>query len=161
MADPTDEHRQNLLQFVERFAALLEEAGFSRMSARVFAFVLAEDADRYTAADLAQGLNVSRAAVSGAVRPLVQSGFLVKEREPGRRAEVYRLSDDDVWSAVTQAGFANIERWLTTLEHGIALVGPQTQGGQRLRQSQAFFAFMDEEMPRLLERWEKRKQSLQ
>ncbi|CAN5858498.1 hypothetical protein BH23ACT5_BH23ACT5_11240 [soil metagenome] len=31
-----------------------------RMAARVFAYVLAEDSDRYTAAELAVGLGVSR-----------------------------------------------------------------------------------------------------
>lgn len=147
------EREDEMLRFVERFAALLEETGLPRMPARVFTYVLANDSDRYTAADLAEGLRVSRAAISGAVRTLVQSGLLVKEREPGSRADVYRLYDEDVWSEVTRAGFAGIDRWLKTLEDGIALVGPDTRGGKRLRQSQSFFAFMAEEMPRLMERW--------
>lgn len=37
---------QALLRFVERFALVLAENGVPRMAARVFAFALADDADR-------------------------------------------------------------------------------------------------------------------
>ena len=50
-----------------------------------------------------------------------------------------------------------MDRWVSAMEEGIELVGPDTRGGQRLRQSQAFFAFMAEEYPRLMERWEDKK----
>jgi hypothetical protein len=53
------------------------------MPARVVAYVLAEVSDRSTAGDIAAGLRVSPAAISGAVRYLVQAGLLGKEREPG------------------------------------------------------------------------------
>ena len=44
-----EQDRDDLLWFVEQFALLLTEAGMPRMAARVFAYVLAEDADEYTA----------------------------------------------------------------------------------------------------------------
>ena len=50
------------------FAFLLTESGVPRMPARVFASVLAEDAGALTAAELAERLQVSPAAISGAVR---------------------------------------------------------------------------------------------
>jgi DNA-binding transcriptional regulator GbsR (MarR family) len=75
----------NLLRVVERIALILNEAGIPRMSARVLAYMLADDADRYSAAALADGLRVSPAAISGAVRHLTATRMVVKEREPGRR----------------------------------------------------------------------------
>ena len=80
-----------LLRFVEHLALMFYDAGMNRMAARVFAYVLAEDAERYTAADLAKGLGVSRAAISGAVRDLVHAGLVSKEREPGARVDHYRI----------------------------------------------------------------------
>ena len=45
-----------------------------RMAARIFAYLLAEDADEYTVAELATGPRVSAAAISGSTRYLVDAG---------------------------------------------------------------------------------------
>ena len=74
-----------------------------RMAARVFAYALADDAERYTAAAFAEGLRVSPAAVSGAVRYLLDTRMIVKEHEPGTRATSYRIYEDDVWTAIMTA----------------------------------------------------------
>ena len=50
-----DDDRTRLLRFVERFALALRDAGMAPMAARVLAYALADDADRYTAGDLASG----------------------------------------------------------------------------------------------------------
>ena len=86
----------DLLRGVERFALILNGSGMPRMASRVFAYVLAEDSDRYTAAELAEGLRVSPAAISGALRYLLDTRMIFKEREPGTRADLYRIYDDDV-----------------------------------------------------------------
>ena len=78
-------------RFVERFALLLTEAGMPRMPARVFACVLADDAGRMTAGELAQRLGVSPAAISGGVRYLTQVVILERRRYPGERRDHYQL----------------------------------------------------------------------
>jgi DNA-binding transcriptional regulator GbsR (MarR family) len=55
-------------RFIERFASVMEESGIPRMPARVFAALLATDSGRLTSSELAELLQVSPAAVSGAVR---------------------------------------------------------------------------------------------
>ena len=107
----TSEEHRRLLRAVEQVTTLFTDAGMPRMASRVFAYALADDADRYTAADLADGLEVSPAAVSGAVRYLVDVRLLFKEREPGTRADLYRIYDDDVWSAIMLARLPLLERW--------------------------------------------------
>jgi len=150
----------DLLRFVERFALVLSEAGLPRMPARVFAFVLADDADRYTAGELAAGLRVSPAAISGAVRWLVQVGLLGKEREPGSRSDQYRIYDDDVWSAISMQRVPLLRRWEEALAEGVELLGADRPGGRRLHESREFFAFMRAETPRMLERWQEHKSRL-
>ena len=71
---------EGLLRVVERIALILNEAGIPRMPARVLAYMLADDADRYSAAALADGVRVSPAAISGAVRYLTATRMVVKER---------------------------------------------------------------------------------
>lgn len=158
--DGESPHEEDVLRFVERFALILSEAGIPRMPARVFAYVLADDADRYTAGELATGLRVSPAAISGAVRYLVQVGLLGKEREPGSRSDQYRIYDDDVWRAIVMQREPLLRRWEEGLAEGVALLGTARPGGRRLRETQEFFAFMRSELPQLLVRWRERKQSL-
>lgn len=139
---------------------VLEEAGLPRMAARVFAYVLAEDSDHYTSEELSDGLRVSRAAVSGAVRLLVQTGMLRKEREPGSRVDIYRIDDDDVWTSINNQRLPHLYRWADAVAEGVELVGRDTRGGRRLRQSQAYFLFMAEKLPELVIEWHREKDRL-
>jgi predicted transcriptional regulator len=154
---PTDDadgaDHAELLRFVERFALLLAGSGMSRMPARVFAYVLAHDAERYTAAELATALQVSPAAISGAVRTLVQAGLLGKEREPGARVDTYRIYDEDVWGTITAQRSQQIAPFEQLAEEGAELLGPHTPGGRRMRETQEFYAFMRRTFSEMIEEW--------
>ena len=152
--------REALLWFVERFALMLTDAGMERMPARVFAYALAEDSDRYTAAELAEGLGVSRAAISGATRTLVQAGLLGKEREPGARVDHYRVYDEDVWAAISAQRLPILDRYRDVVANGVDQLGPDTRGGRRLLQTQAYFEFMASKMPAVIEEWHASKDNL-
>jgi DNA-binding transcriptional regulator GbsR (MarR family) len=140
------------LRFVEDFALLLVDAGVPRMPARVFACVLADDAGALTAGDLAARLQVSPAAISGAVRWLTQMHLLTRAREPGARRDHYRMRDDQ-WYEATVFKTAALRRFEDVLAEGVALVGADTPAGRRLEETQEFFAFFRAELPALLERF--------
>lgn len=149
-----------LLRAVERIGLLLTEAGMPRMPARVFAYVLAEDADRYTARELAEGLRVSPAAISGAVRYLVQAGLLDKGREPQARSDHYRIYDEDVWSAIAAQRIPLLERWEAIIAEAVQQLPHGSRGRRRLRETQAYYRFIAAESPRLMERWREQKDRL-
>lgn len=159
-AETTDEGHDALLRVVERLGLILTEAGLPRMPARVFAYVLAHDADRYTARDLAEGLRVSPAAISGAVRLLVQAGLLDKGREPGSRSDHYRIYDDDVWAAIGLQRIPLLRRWEQIVAEAAEQLPRDSRGKRRLRETQAYYRFIEEEFPRLMERWRERKDKL-
>lgn len=156
----SDDGHEELLRFVERFALILAENGIPRMSARVFAYVLADDADRYTAAELAAGLRVSPAAISGAVRFLVSTGLLDREREPGARADTYRIYDDDVWGAIARQRLPIVNRWAEAISEGLHLLEEGSPGWRRMRETQEYFRWLSEEMEDLMDRWAKRRREL-
>ncbi|MFF4340068.1 GbsR/MarR family transcriptional regulator [Kitasatospora sp. NPDC001540] len=139
-------------EFVERFAAVLVDAGFPRMPARVFTALLTSDSGRLTSAELGELLQVSPAAVSGAVRYLVPVGLVGREREPGSRRDRYRVHDH-VWYELTASRDRTLARWETGLAEGIEALGPDTPAGRRLAESLEFFAFLRAELPLLMERW--------
>src|SRR5690606_26239492 len=93
---PGQEYGPETAAFVERFASDMTEAGMQRMAARVFACLMTAPGAVLSAAELAERLRVSPAAVSGAVRYLSQIHLVSRERQPGSRRELYRLHPD-VW----------------------------------------------------------------
>ena len=140
------------MHFVEDFALLLTETGVPRMPARVFACVLADDSGGLTAAELAERLQVSPAAISGAVRWLMQMHLVTRAREPGARRDHYRMRDDQ-WYEATVFKTAALQRFEDVLAEGVRLVGPDGPAGRRLRETQEFFAFFREQLPVLLDQW--------
>lgn len=143
-------------RFVERFALNLTEAGMPRMPARVFAAVLVAEDGRRTAAELADQLGVSPAAISGAVRYLTQLRLVSREREPRERVDHYRVSSDTWYEAIARRD-EMVARWLQDLAEGVKAVGPDTAAGARLEETRAFFEYLLQEVPRLLERWRARR----
>ena len=139
-------------KFVEGFAAQLVEAGMQRMAARVFAALLASDSGALTSAELGEQLQVSPAAVSGAVRYLAQVHMVSREREPGSRRERYRVHSDQWYEALTSRD-AVLKRWEHTLREGVDSLGMTTPGGQRIAETLAFFEYLQGELGQLMERW--------
>lgn len=143
---------ESVSKFVEGFAAQLVEAGMQRMAARVFAALLASDEGVLTSAELGEQLQISPAAVSGAVRYLAQTHMVSREREPGSRRERYRVHGDQWYEALTNRE-AVLKRWEAALREGVSSLGGDTPAGRRLAETLAFFEFIEVEVAGMMERW--------
>ena len=130
-----------------------------RMTARVFSYILVDDADTYTAAEIAEGLDISLAAVSGAVRELTTAGLLIKSRRPSTRADVYRVNDGDIWGSIMLDRSPIIDRYFRIAVEGVETL-PEGPGRDRLVQTAAFMVFMKTEMARVREHWNERRAEL-
>ncbi|MCF6426236.1 MarR family transcriptional regulator [Amycolatopsis tucumanensis] len=149
---------ETVRRYVERLALVLNQLGIQRMAARVFAALVVTDDSRLTAAELAENLQVSPAAVSGAVRYLEQVGLVEREREPGSRRDHFRVLDD-MWYASMRKRDRFVEMWRDAAAEGIDAVGADTPAGRRLADMRDFLSFIIKELPLLFERWEKERAS--
>ncbi|WP_203336555.1 GbsR/MarR family transcriptional regulator [Nocardioides limicola] len=140
-------------QAVERFAAALETVGLQRMPARVFAFILIDDAETYSAKDLAEGLGVSAASISGAVRQLVEGRLIFRESVPGTRADQFRVNDDDLWGTILRSRFQMLDQLIDTVDGAVRLLGVGTPGARRMMETQAWFEFNRDTLGQLLDDW--------
>lgn len=138
--------------YIERFAAILVQAGFAPMAARTFVALLVTDSGALTAGELSRMLAASPAAISGAVRYLGQVGLISREREPGTRRHIYRILDD-VWTEVSARQDHVLARWAAAAREGIGLLGPETPAGQRMAESLDFLEFVQGERPAMMARW--------
>jgi DNA-binding transcriptional regulator GbsR (MarR family) len=140
--------------YIERFAAVLVAAGFPPMPARIFVALLVTDSGRLSAAELAETLRISPAAVSGAVRYLIQLGLVHKERVPGSRRDYYRMPGT-MWDDMLRMRDQVMSRWTALVREGIDLVGPDSPAGERLAEQASFLEFASKEFGEILGRWER------
>ncbi|WP_406382427.1 GbsR/MarR family transcriptional regulator [Streptomyces sp. NBC_01618] len=146
-------------RFVERFASEMTEAGMQRMASRVFAALLADDDGSMTSAELAIALQISPAAVSGAVNYLTQVSMVGRERDPGSRRDRYRLHDE-VWYTTFASRDRVLTRWESTLKEGARTLGEHTPAGARLAETAAFFKFVHVELGGMMDRWREHRKTL-
>ena len=151
-----DTSQPEVSAFVEEFALMLADLGFPRMPARVFAVVLAAPEESLTARELADRLQVSPAAISGAVRYLGTLSLVRRTRLTGERVDRFGLGEE-VWAPVFEAELGAyrplMEACIRALQSG-TLSG---RGAERVEETREFLEFMSEEMEQLLVRWRARR----
>lgn len=140
-------------RFVELMARTLAEWGFPRMAGRVLFAMMGADEQALTAAELAERLQVSPAAISGALRYLTHINMIVREPVAGSHRDRYRLRGD-AWYEVTLAKMTLLETIVDIAEEGIAAAGgPGTPAGARLAAMRDFYVFVQRELPAVLDQW--------
>lgn len=139
----------------ERLALVLVNHGLQRMTARVLATLLFTEQASLTMSELAERLQASSGAISGALKMLTSVGLVERAPAPGSRRDHYRLRDD-AWATLFTNQNVVIAAMQTAAEAGIAATGPDSVAGQRLTRMRDFYAFLLDEIPAVLDRWQQR-----
>jgi DNA-binding MarR family transcriptional regulator len=157
MAKAPGRDERAMRNFVEHMARTLADWGLPRMAGRVLFAMMGADERALTAGELGERLGVSPAAISGAVRFLIQINMVVREPVPGSRRDRYRLLDDS-WYEVTLAKMTLLRSLADLAEQGVAAAGgPDTPAGERLTNMRDFYLFLQDAMPGLMAEWAARK----
>lgn len=149
MSSPDDQARRD---FAERLADVAVVSGMPRMPSRALGALLASDAGRMTAAELAAALRASPAAISGAMRYLEQIGMARRTRDPGSRRDHFEVFDHAMFLSYRR-GVELVLAWAKVFGDGAAALGPQTPAGRRLAENQELFDHLATEMPKVFDRW--------
>jgi DNA-binding transcriptional regulator GbsR (MarR family) len=144
-ADPFDD-------FIERASSELAAQGFPRMPARVLMALTATDDGKATAEELANRLQASPAAISGAVKYLGVVGFVRNTKVPGTRRHVYSLGDTPWYAASFTRGevYSQIENSMRSTTDRMPA---DSRARARIEEVADFFSFMRRRLPGLLEEW--------
>ena len=140
------------VRVADQAAAMLTAAGLPRMPARTLMALVASPDEGYTAAELAERLGVSPAAISGAVRYLTSLRMIARVTRPGERLARYEMVDDG-WHAMVVANAPLYGR----LADAIDEIADENAGAQhsvaRAREVAGFLRFLQTRMPELVEEW--------
>jgi DNA-binding MarR family transcriptional regulator len=148
----------NQQQAAEQLALVLINHGLQRMTARTLATLLFTEQPTMTMAELAQRLQASSGAISGAIKMLTSVGLAERVPTSASRRDHYRLRDD-AWAILFTNQNVVISAMQAAAEAGIAATGPDSVARQRLTRMQDFYAFLLSEIPAVLERWQQRSPS--
>ena len=138
--------------FIERLSLLLTDMGLPPMPARVWATMMSADEDTLTPGDLAQRLGVSPAAISGAIRYLLQIELLERVGIPGSRRQHYRVPMG-LWHQAFMHREQALKAFSAVAAEGVKTLGTNTPAGARMAEIHDFFEFLAEALPKLLADW--------
>jgi DNA-binding transcriptional regulator GbsR (MarR family) len=142
---------------IEEFGLLHEQMGWTRMTGRVSGWLLLCDPPVQSLTEIADGLGVSKAAVSGAARLLLQSRIIERISEPGHRGDSYRALPADPDGIVPLDHVRTLHR---LIERGLQSVAGRDQSQSNyalMRDLLEFTAFIEAELPTLLAHWRERR----
>ena len=138
-------------RYADQLAALLDSAGFPRMPARALMALLTSKTGELTAEQISQTLEISPAAVSGAIRYLQSMQIVRTGSLPGTRRRLYTLAPN--WYTITLTRSAMYGQLRELSHHRPPSLGPDTPAGRRVQEMADFYAFLNRKFPELLNEW--------
>jgi DNA-binding transcriptional regulator GbsR (MarR family) len=136
----------------EQLALVLSTHGMQRMTARVLAALLFTEQPTMTMGELADRLQASSGAISGALKMLTSVGIVERVPAPGSRRDHYRLRDN-AWAVQYTNQNEVTAAVIKAAEAGIATTERCSLARERLIQMRDFYTFLLDEIPALLDRW--------
>jgi DNA-binding transcriptional regulator GbsR (MarR family) len=152
MARNNEAHRR----FVEETGDMMEEHGLSHMAGRVFGALQVCVPPHMSMDQLAEELQASKGSISMATRMLLRVDVIEKLSLAGHRRHYYRVRPG-VWMSLFAQRTEHLHQHRELASLGLAaLEGEPIETKERLLEMIVFFDFVEEEMPRIADRWEMR-----
>jgi DNA-binding transcriptional regulator GbsR (MarR family) len=136
----------------EQLAVVLAGHGLQRMTARVLATLLFSEQPNVTMGELADTLNASAGAISGALKMLTSVGLAERAAAPGSRRDHYRLRDN-AWAVLFTSQNETLAAMQAAADAGMAALDSSSPAFHRLAQMRDFYRFLMAEIPAVLDRW--------
>ena len=144
-------------ELVEEFGLLHEQMGGTRMTGRMSAWLLLCDPPVQSLTEIAEGLGVSKAAVSGAARLLLQSRVVERISEPGQRGDFYRAVPADAREILPLDHVHTLNGLIARALDSVASRDQTHSNYALMHELRDFTSFVEAQIPELLTRWEAHK----
>ncbi|MBE9179411.1 MarR family transcriptional regulator [Oculatella sp. LEGE 06141] len=133
---------------------MFEIVGLPRMSGRIFGWLLISNPPQQSSSELAEVLQASKGSLSTMTRLLIQIGLIERVSLPGHRRDYFQIRPN-AWTQLTKQRMAQLKAFRELAERGLKLMeGTQPPLQERLQEMRDVHAFLEQELPRLIERWE-------
>ena len=141
--------------FVEQVGLLYQEMGGPPIWGRILGRLLVCDPPHQSLTELATYLESSKSAVSTATRQLHTARIIERVPVPGQRGTFWRLREN-VWSGLMRRRIHFLTLMRDTAKQGLeVLADAPPERRRRLDEFHAFYAFMEQQIPKLIDDWDK------
>ena len=145
--------------FVEKVGLYFEQLSLPRMGGRIFGWLLISDSPQVSMTELVEVLQASKSSISSITRLLIQVDLIEIVSIPGMRRDYYRIRQD-VWTNSLRDRLKQATSFRKLADEGLALLKDDPRERLlRLQEMHLMYAFLEREIPVLMERWEKERQA--
>ena len=138
-------------RYAEEAGIVLAGMGLPLATGKMLGWLLICDPPAQSGAEIAAALDLSKGSVSAGIRILESAGLARRVPMPGRRGTFYEMAPDAIMRA---AGSEKFTQFRELLDAGLKVIGgEQARGAERLRLNRDFYAFLEAEVPKLIERF--------
>lgn len=146
-------------QYVEEFGLYFERVGLTRMMGRIIGYLLVSDPAQQSMQDIGAALQASKSSVSTALKMLVSLRLVDQISIPGERRDYYR-ANSDMWIRSFRARLHQLTELRELAERGLDLLADAPpERRQRIEIMHATNAFLEDEFPKLLDKWDAEKRA--
>jgi DNA-binding MarR family transcriptional regulator len=139
-------------RYAEEAGVVLAGMGMPQAYGKLLGWLLICDPAAQSGTDIVAALGLSKGSVSAGLRTLEASGLVRRVAMPGRRGSFYEMTPDAIMRA---AGSEKFTHFRQLMDHGLEVVGGEdAPGAERLRVTRDFYAFLEVEMPKLIQRFQ-------
>lgn len=139
-------------RYAEEAAVVLAGMGLAPAYGKLLGWLLICNPPGQTSGQLAEALGLSKGSVSTGMRLLENTGFVRRVPIPGHRGHAYEMIPDAIIRTAAEPTKFRLFREL--MDRGLDLIGdPDAPEAARLRITRDFYAFIERELPELVERF--------
>ena len=138
-------------RYAEEAGIVLAGMGMPQAYGKLLGWLLICTPAAQSGAELVAALGLSKGSVSAGLRQLETSGLVRRVAMPGRRGSFYEMTPDAIMRA---AGSEKFTYFRQLMDRGLDVVGGEdAPGAERLRTTRDFYAFLEVEVPKLIDRF--------
>lgn len=139
-------------RYAEEAGVVLSGMGLPPAYGKLLGWLLICDPPGQTSAQLSAALGLSKGSISTGMRMLENSGFVRRVPVPGRRGHAYEVTPDAIVRIAAEP--TKFRTFRELMDRGLDLKGGRdAPGTERLRIMRDFYAYIERELPKLVERF--------
>ncbi|MBI5305024.1 MAG: MarR family transcriptional regulator [Chloroflexi bacterium] len=145
--------------FAEEVGLMFDQEGLPQMAGRIWGWMLICESPQVSLQELAEVLNASKGSISTMSRLLIRAGVIERIAIPGHRRDHVRLKSGG-WTHYVEESMLRVSAYRALAERGLELLeGKDPTARATLTELRDLYAFFEQEMPALMDRWERKRKS--
>jgi len=142
--------------FIEEVGTLFEIFNLPRMAGRILGWLLVCVPQYQTANELILAVGGSKGSISSMTRLLMQVGLVERIGRPRMRGSYFQIKQDS-WTELLRNRLGFLKAMRELADKGLDLMKDEgAKHRQRLQEIHDLYAFLENEVPMLFERWQRR-----